>query len=194
MKETQVTTPKEFLDRINARDFQALYRCRWSPEAARETVATLATLLADPDARIVAEALRALARIGPNALPALSAISGVSAHADRIVRSLMVSTLASVCLERPSEAIPSLIQAAEQADLLESALFALINFGPAAAPAAALFRRTYASRTAKLRRLAIRGLFACGATDAETLAVLVKAKTDASAEVRKLASRERALS
>jgi HEAT repeat protein len=191
MKETQVITPKEFLDRVNARDFEALYRCRWSPEAARETVATLAELLADPDARIVAEALRALARIGPNALPALSAISSVSAHADPIVRNLVVYTLGRVCLESPSEAIPALIQAAEQVDLLEPALFALIDFGTAAASAAPLFCRTYASPKAKLRRLAIRGLLACGATDPESLAVLMKAKTDASAEVRKLAVRER---
>jgi hypothetical protein len=185
-----MTTPKEILDRLNARNFEALYRCRWSSEAARETVSTLVELLADPDARIVAEALRALARIGPNALPTLSAITGVCEHADPIVRNLVVTTLGRVCLERPSDAIPTLLQAAEQEALLEPALFALINFGLAAAPAAPLFRCTYASPKAKRRRLAIRGLLACGATDAESIAVLVKAKTDASAEVRRLVARE----
>jgi hypothetical protein len=189
MKEIQVTTPKEMLDRLNARDFEALYRCRWSPEAAQETVATLAGFLTDPDARVVAESLRALHRIGPNALPALAAVAAASAHPDPIVRGLVVATLGRLCLESPSEAIPALVQAAEQEELLEPALMALIDFETAAAEAAPLFCRTYASPKAKLRRLAVRGLLACGAADAESLGVLAQAKADASAEVRKVVAR-----
>jgi HEAT repeat protein len=186
-----LTTPKELLERVNSSDFEALHRSRWSPEAAQETVSALAALLTDPDPKLVADALRALHRVGPDALPAAQAIAATFAHADPVVRRVAISTLARVCVERPSEAIPSLIQATEHPELLEDVLVALVAFGSAASAAVPLYCRAYNNKTTKLRRLAIRGLVACHASDTDSLLVLRKASSDASAEVRKEAERGR---
>jgi HEAT repeat protein len=185
-----LATPEDILDRVNADNFAVLYRCRWRPEVAEEIAPQLAELLTHFDSRIVAESLRALHRIGPAAFSSKSAVHLSLSHSDLIVRKLAVSALAAICLERPNDAIPGIVIAADDSELLETCLMALINFGSAAASAAPLFCRCYKNRNSKIRRLAVRALRACGATDDESVEVMLTALHDSSNDVRRAAARK----
>ena len=189
MAKTKGKTAAAFLKQVNANNREVLFRCRWSEEAASEVVPKLIALLAHRTPTVVSETLLALHCIGPHAVGAAATIERLIEHHDAIVSQLAVSTLGHVSLENPELAIAPLIEAATRPALVEPVLFALINFGPAAAIASPLFVRAFESRSAKTRRLAVRALRASQATDPVAKKVLERARVDSNAEVRKAAAR-----
>lgn len=179
------------LRRLSENNHQLLYRCRRSAADAEAIVPALVELLSAPSDAVVAEALRALHRIGPAAVAAAEAVVGLLSHSDWIVRANAVSTLGLICLERPGLAVDHLAGAADHPDLLRPVLFALIEFREHALPAVQVYCRAYRHREASIRRLAIRGLIAAKAQDPASLEVLRLADADPSKEVRAAAARRR---
>jgi hypothetical protein len=179
----------ELLQYVNADNFEVLYRCRWSADDAESVVPQLVALLDEASEDVVCEALRAIFRIGPAAFAAMPKVAALIASSDSMVAELAVGTLGRVCLDQPGVAIDHLSAAAERPELQKTALYALINFGPHARTATAAFVSAYQSSDAVVRRFAVRGLIACGADDAAAVAVLERAKTDRSKDVRKAAGK-----
>lgn len=182
--------PASLLKEVNANNREVLYRCRWSEETASEVVPKLVLLLTHDTPAVVSESLRALHCIGSSAIGAAAPVERLLEHSDPLVSHLAVSTLGRVALENPELAIAPLIEAANRPALLEPVLFALINFGTAAAIASPLFVRAFDSRSAKTRRLAVRALRASQATDPDSIQVLERARLDSNGEVRKAAARK----
>jgi HEAT repeat protein len=182
-------SPSEFLRHINNNDREVLYRCRRAAPSTDLVVSRLSELLSHGISQVAAEALRALHCIGPAAVEAAPTVTILLKHDDAIVKSLAVSTLGQICLESPATALVHLQGAAEDPQLLKPVLFALINFGQAAAPTETLFVRAYESRDAVIRRLAVRGLRMLRTNERSALAVLRKALKDTNGEVRRVAQR-----
>ena len=55
---------ESFLEEVEAENHAQLYKCRWDPETAAETVPKLAACLKDSDSEVLRRALNALHRIG----------------------------------------------------------------------------------------------------------------------------------
>ncbi len=180
---------QETLEKLEANQFEALYRCRWDTECAREVVRLLVSCLGVDDTKILHKALLALFRIGPEARSAADAVIRLMFHPNTLICEVATHTVGGICCHCPERAIKPLTQVALNPKLQRAALFSLIGLGRGAAPAAAVFVASFKSRDARIRRLAVRGLARSGAKRNVAGPVLSRALKDRNGQVRAVAER-----
>ncbi len=186
--------PSTQLDRLDANQWEALYRCRTDPDHRQKLLPILQALLENPDPEIRLRALHAVARIGPcqqvGALATLVPIvATLSQSEDLLTRKTAIGCLHGIGQDHPQSAVPALINACEERQLLDNALLALIDLKKKASPALPLYHRLASHPQAKIRRLALRGLAAMEACDARSHAIIQTALQDKSQAVRQLAEK-----
>jgi len=104
---------------VTANNREMLYPCRWSPEEASRVVPRLVGLLGHGIVHVQQEALRALCTIGSAAAEAYPNVAPLRFAPDAVTRRLAVAAIGRVLLNQPAVAIPLLVEAAEQEDLVE---------------------------------------------------------------------------
>lgn len=186
--------PSSQLDRLEANQWHALYRCRTDPDHRKKLIPKLQSLLENPEAEIQQGALRAVARIGPcqqvGALATLvPSVATLSQSEDLLTRKTAIGCLHNIGGDHPQSAVPALIKACDDPQLLEGALLALVDFKKAASPALPLYHRLTGHKQAKIRRLALRGLSAMEAGDKRSREIIQAALHDKSQVVRQLAEK-----
>ncbi len=172
----------------------SLYRVRHDGEYREAMLPVLATLLASDDIAIKQRAMRAVATIGhcdtPGALADLvPLVCTASHHEDELTRRTAISALFAIGRDNPEIAVPALIRACDDEQLLQASMLALIEIGEAARPAAACFRRFAGHSHGKIRRLVMRGLGAINAHDEESRRVLLDGLRDPHQRVQEMAQR-----
>lgn len=178
-----------FLDAVEA-DYRAVcYKARWDEAAAAEIVPKLTAILDSDDRDTLLRALGAFVTIGPLACDAVPKIARLLRSPELWVFQAAAIALARVSLKKPSPAIHPLIEAADIPGHEEYVMQALIILENAAKSAAPVFVRSFKNRSAKIRRLALRGLVAIGADDSVLSEILRQAANDKSKEVRDYASK-----
>lgn len=182
------------LDLLEADMSRSLYRCRYDRKHRDATIPVLLELLAVDDLAIKQRTMRAVATIGHcNEIGALVRLVPILCKdlqdEDELTRRTAVGALFAVGSDNPQAAVPALVQACDDAKLLDAALLALIEIGEAARPAAPCFRRFASHRHGKVRRLVMRGLGAVGADDTESRAILQTGVSDRNQSVREMALR-----
>lgn len=186
-----VTTDEanQVLARLEADNFAELYRSRWDAAHAAKVVAMLLPCLRLEDNLVLHRALFALARIGPEAHAAITAVTRLVFHTDKIVAEVAIHALGGIGLRSPNKVLRPLMQAAAVPELQKAALFSLLRFGEAASSAAAVFVTAFENGDARIRRLAIRGLSEIGAGLEIVQQVLPHALKDKNGQVRLAAQR-----
>jgi hypothetical protein len=180
---------QETLDKLEANQFEALYRCRWDTERAAHVVPLLVSCLGVDDTKILHKTLLALFRIGPVAHSAADAVIRLMFHPDTLICEVATHTLGGICCHCPERAVKPLTQVALDPKLQKAALFSLIGLGRGAAPAAGVFVASFESSDALIRRLAVRGLAGSGARRSVAGPVLSRALKDRNGQVRAVAER-----
>lgn len=187
-------SPSAQLKHLDANQWDALYRCRTDPDHREKLLPTLQALLENSDPKIRLRALHAVARIGPcqqvGALAKLVPIvATLSQSEDLLTRRTAIGCLYGIGLDHPQSAVPALINACEERELLDCALLALVELKKEASPALPLYHRLASHKQAKIRRLALRGLAVVEASDAHSRAIIQTALQDKSQVVRKVAEK-----
>lgn len=165
-----------------------LYKARWDEVAAGEVVPQIVGLLGSPNKNIVQRALRALITIGPLARGALAAALPHLGSDDPHVVDTAAHAIGSIAWRDSDEAIGPLV-AAFGPGHEKAVMFALLGFGPTASSAAPVFAQAFQHKSARIRRLALRGLKEIQAPALIIQEVLAQAQTDRSQEVRKYAQK-----
>lgn len=180
----------EFLDSLEADDRARLYRARWDEVAAGEVVPRLAGLLAGlvggRSRDVTARCLGALVVIGPAARGALDAALPHLASGDQELAGLAAHAVGRVALGDPAAAVGPLADAFRPG-IEEPVMLALLGLGPAAQAAAPVFARAFGHGSARVRRLALRGLKEIEAPAPVVEAVLARARADRSGAIREYA-------
>lgn len=182
------------LGKLEAKQWQKLYLCRYDRKHRDATIPVLAELLAHDDRAIRHRTLRAIGRVGPcDTIGALSPLVPLVCefveHDDELTRAMAVGVLFGIGRDDPESAVPALVAACDQEELLEAALLALVEMGPAAKKAAPCFHRFARHRNGKVRRIVMRGFGAIGADDARSRKVLQAALNDRNKAVRETAEK-----
>ena len=187
--------PTETLDDLEADNWASLYRCRHDAQHRRLVMDSLVELLVNPDSSILHRAMYAAARIGgahdqTNALAKLVPI--VATHlssADGLIRRVAIGTLHSIGSNNTDCAVPALIAACDDELLLDAALLALVNISNGSPEALDCFHRFSTHTRGKIRRITLRGLGACNATDPDSIRILTFATNDKNRSVREMAAK-----
>ncbi len=192
-------SPRQFLRSLERNPDTLRGIVRWDRGEAAKVVPTLADLLEHHDAAIRQRALDALFRIGPNAQSALPRVIPLLDSPDRRVYCNAALTVAGLSLKKPGPAVAPLVRmaATDDPERLKYALFALtelgeharVKLGRDAAPAIAAFIATLAHRDARLRRLALRGLWSMRPVPDVLLPLLKRFQRDSNKEVREYATK-----
>jgi HEAT repeat protein len=180
---------REVLDRLEADTFAELYKSRWDAAHAETVVPALISCLKVSDTAVLHRALSALARIGPEAQQAIDAVIRLMFHADPLIADAAIHALGRISLKCPERAVAPLVHAASKPATQKPALFALIGFGRNANSTASAFATAFASRDARIRRLALRGLKEIGADASIAEPIVALALKDTNAEVRAAAKK-----
>jgi hypothetical protein len=184
----QMSDAARTLDALEADYGAALYRARWDEASAAKVVPQLVALLDSADQGILLRTLAAVVTIGPlshDAAPRITRL--LRSSPERLVLRAAVHALASASLRKPGHAVKPMIDAADLPGLEKDAMFALIALGKAAQSAAPVFIRAFDNRSARIRRLALRGLHEIGSTSALAEDVFRRASQDKSKAVREYA-------
>jgi HEAT repeat protein len=177
------------LDAIEADNCAILYKARWDPATAIEVVPKLVAIIDSDDRDTLLRGLRALVIVGPPASEAAPNIARLLHSSEIWVVQAAAIALARVSLKNPQNAIKPLVDAANIPGGEKHVMHALIDLGEAAKSASAVFVRAVESRSASIRRLALRGLVATGANEEMLAAALERAAADKSKEVREYAKK-----
>ncbi len=183
----------KILDELEADDFALLYECRWSKKRRDEVLPVLTRLARHRDREIRHRAMWAIHRIGhcfrKGAMKAtVPEVTRNMIDEDPLTRKIATSTLIAVGHDNPSVAVPALIEASKEPELLVPALQALMGIGVRRRKAAPVFREATNHNQAKIRCLAIRGLREV-TTVAEATPILESALNDRSRQVRETAAK-----
>lgn len=178
-----------FLDGIEANNRRRLYKARWDAAVAAEVVPTLVSLLESDDRDTLLRVLGAFVTIGPEAYEGAPEIARHLKSPDILVYQSATIALGCVSFRNPGSAVQPLFEAANVPGREQYAMHALIGLGTAAMSAYPLFVRSFEDRSAKTRRLALRGLIAIGAPERILTEVFQKAAKDRSKEVRAYAAK-----
>lgn len=111
-----------FLDSLNRKDREQLYRCRWSEPDAERVVPKLIDVLACDDHLLVDEAMRALFLIGT---PVAAAATHVIRHQKSehvITRRLVIQALGNIAYHQPEVVLAPIIEALEDDNCREDAI------------------------------------------------------------------------
>lgn len=186
--------PTITLAQLEADMSRSLYRIRYDRAHREAMLPVLATLLATDDVAIKQRTMRAVATIGhcdtPGALAHLvPLLCTASRDEDELTRRTAIGALFAIGRDNPEIAVPALIHACDDEQLLQASLLALIEIAEAAQPAAPCFRRFAGHRHGKIRRLVMRGLGAIKAQDEESREVLLAGLRDPHQRVREMAQR-----
>lgn len=174
---------------LEADNCAALYDARWNEAAAADVIPKLSSVLDSDDRDILLRALRALVIVGPKASDVAPKIIRLLHSSELWVFQAAAIALARVSLNKPESAVSPLIDAATVPGGEKHVMFALIDLGHAAKAASPVFVRALASRSASVRRLALRGLVSIGADEELLTKALEKAASDKSKEVREYAAK-----
>jgi hypothetical protein len=177
-----------FLDGIQANNHRALYQARWDAAAAAEVVPKLISLLDSDDRDTLLRVLNAFVTIGPEAHASAPKIARHLKSPDILVYQSATIALSCVSYRNPGSAVQLLFEAGNVPGREKYAMHALIGFGAAAASAYPLFVRCFGDRSAKIRRLALRGLVAIDASEQILVEIFRKAANDKSKAVREYAA------
>jgi HEAT repeat protein len=172
------------LNRVNANNWAALYRCRWSESDANLLVPQLTALLSSQSADVVNEALRALFRIGPPAASATPSVATLTYSTDPMTKQLAVLALGQIAHQIPAACVGPLTSVLNDECCRRDALRALAFIGTPAKPAIETVMRLYDNPDAKVRRDAIVTASAICRDHPEVLVMLHKASADRSKIVR----------
>jgi HEAT repeat protein len=186
----EMSDAARILDVLEANYRDALYRARWDEAAAAEVVPQLVALLDSDDRSILLRTLAAIATIGPlshDAAPRITRL--LRSSSEPWVLSAAAHALGRVSLRKPDPAVKPLIEVADVPGVEKDAMFALIGLGQAAQSAAPVFVRAFQNPCARVRRLALRGLYEIGSTSAVAEAVFRRAGQDKSKAVRDYAAK-----
>ena len=156
------------LKRVNADNWAALYRCRWSASDAQELVPQLQKLLESDDPLIINEALRALFRIGTPAVSAAPEVAFLTRSQDPLTKQLAVLTLGQIAHSVPSLCVESLAAALADPLCCRDAMRSLAFIGPKAIGAIDRVLNRFSDPDSKIRKGA---LVTATAIDAEHPAV-----------------------
>jgi len=183
----------ETLDRLEADDFALLFECRWSKKRRDEVLPILTRLARHRDRDIRHRAMWAVHRIGhcfrKGAMKAtVPEITRNMQDKNLLTRKIATGTLIAVGGDNPAVAVPALVEAAKENELLVPAMQALIGIGVRARKATPVFQEAATHSQAKIRCLAIRGLGDV-ATLSEATPTLELAMNDRSQQVRDLAAK-----
>jgi HEAT repeat protein len=184
----QMSDAARTLDVLEADYRAALYRARWDEAAAATVTPQLVALLDSEDRSILLRTLAAFVTIGPlshNAAPRITRL--LHSSSEPLVLRSALHALACVSLKQPGPAVKPMMDAADVPGLEKDAMFALIQLGKAAQPAAPVFIRAFENRSARIRRLALRGLHEIESTGALAEDVFRRASQDKSKAVREYA-------
>ena len=183
----------QILDRYETDDCAVLFECRWSKKRRDEVLPVLTRLARHPSRDVRHRAMWAIHRIGycfrKGAMKAtVPEITKNMADEDLLTRKIATSTLISVGADNPAVAVPALIAASKEPELLVPALQALIGIGVRARRATPVFREAASHSQAKIRCLAVRGLGEIATAD-EAAPTLQCALQDRSRQVREAAAK-----
>lgn len=181
------------LDHYEADDFAILYECRWSKKRRNEVLPTLTRFVRHRNRDVRHRAMWAIHRIGhcsrKGAMKATVPEIIKNMHdEDLLTQKIATSTLIAVGADNPPVAVPALIEASHEPELLVPAMHALIGIGVRAPKAMSVFLDAANHRQAKIRRLALRGMAEIATAD-EAVPVLKRALKDRSRPVRQMAAK-----
>jgi hypothetical protein len=177
------------LEAVEADNRDVLYTARRDKVAASNVVPKLVALLDSEDRDTLLRALRAFVTIGPLACDGAPKIARLLRSSEIWVFQAAAIALAYVSLKKPGPAVQPLVEVANMPGREKYAMLALIQLGEAARSAAPVFARSFEDRSARIRRLALRGLVEIGADDEMLSTILRQAARDKSKEVREYASK-----
>jgi HEAT repeat protein len=177
------------LDRLNADNWAALYRCRWSRPDAEQVIPQLEELLKSQDPLIIDEALRGLFRIGTPAVAAASSVATLIDSPAPITRHMAVLTLGSIAHEVPELCVEPLASVLSDPLCCKDAMRTLAFIGRDALSAIERVHQRFCDPDAKIRKAVVLTAAAIGATHPGTIELLSRASTDRSKVVRDAAAR-----
>ncbi|WP_442509663.1 HEAT repeat domain-containing protein [Novipirellula sp. SH528] len=187
--------PTESLDDLEADNWDALYRCRHDSDHRHSVLALLKELLRNPDLKVLHRAMNAAGRIRGafDATDALAdliplVIKHVSSD-DELIRRVAIGSLHCIGSHDIKCAVPALIGACDDENLLDAALLALVDISNGSTAAVQCFHRFSSHSNGKIRRITIRGLGISNATDNASIAVITAATNDRNKYVREMAGK-----
>lgn len=182
-------TEQAFLNRVNADNWAALYRCRWSPPDAEAVVPQLQKLLNSDDSLIVNEALRALFRIGTPAVSAAREVAVLTCSRNSTTKQLAVLTLGQIAHKAPTLCVEPLSSALPDRLCCRDAMRALAFIGPNAIDALDRVLQRFSDPDAKTRKAVVVTATAIDARNPAVVELLRKASSDKSKIVREAAAK-----
>lgn len=180
---------QKILDRLNADNWAALYRCRWSRPDAEQVVPQLEKLLKSQDPLIIDEALRGLFRIGTPAVAAASSVATLIQSPAPITRQMVVLTLGAIAHEVPEVCVEPLASVLSDPKCCRDAMRTLAFIGRKALPAIERVHQRFNDPDAKIRRAVVLTAAAIDPTHPGTIELFDRASADRSKGVRDTAAR-----
>jgi HEAT repeat protein len=177
------------LNRVNADNWAALYRCRWSQPDAQELVPQLRELLESEDPLTTDEALRALFRIGPQAVSAAPEVAILTRSENPITKQLAVLTLGQIAHNVPSLCVEPLALALADPLCCRDAMRSLAFIGSKAIGALDRVLQKFSDPDAKIRKAALVTATAIDTTNPAVAELIDNAFSDRSKNVRDAAAK-----
>jgi HEAT repeat protein len=177
------------LHRLNADNWAALYRCRWSAPDADRVVPQLAHLLESDDFQIIDEALRALFRIGTAAVSAAGPVAKLTQSVFPITRRLAVLTLGQISHNCPAQCVEPLASVLTDPMCCRDSLRVLAFIGPKAETALDRVLLLFKNTDAKVRKAVVMAAASINAYHPGVVKILRLASEDRSKIVREAADK-----
>lgn len=177
------------LAHVQADNYAALYRCRWSAPDAEALVPQLAALLSNPNPVVVDEALRSLFRIGSPAASAAPEVAKLTRSSQPITRRLAVQTLGQIAHGDPERCVAALTELLTDETCCRDVLRILAFIGTPARQAYDAVTQLYAHRDARVRKAVVETAAAIADERSAVVEFLKAATRDGSKIVRDVAQK-----
>lgn len=180
---------RELLEKLNADNRAALYRCRWSPSDAEAVVPKLIPLLASEESAVVDETLRVLFCIGTPAEDAAESILALLDSESAMTRHLALLALGQVAHQRPAMLVPAIIGLLGDERLCRDVLRILAFLGSASKEALPRVVQLSDHPDAKVRKAVVDAAIKIDPGSAAVKTLVSAALQDRSQVVRRAAAR-----